>query len=228
MTTFRFSCYAAVSSDRQAEEEKESLPDQIKMARKAGNDQGGIETAGPFILDGYSRTGYVNLSDALEDIPPLRDALEADEKNLYDVLIVENDERLGDLAPMIATKFSQYRKQIHSARQSGPIQDPETYNPQHDESLNILMHVEGLIQGYRINKLRRGFSIGMPRRVQNGLTPSRVPYGYTKVDSKTPPEINPEEVAKLIQARDLLMAGESYRNISKALGVVPSRVPYVL
>src|SRR5688572_3316230 len=100
---FRFATYAAVSSDKQAAEDKDSLSDQVKTARSAGIAQGGVETAGPFILDGYSRTNYVNLSDALHDIPPLADAIKAVEQNLFDVLIVDNIERFGDLAPMIAT-----------------------------------------------------------------------------------------------------------------------------
>src|SRR5215208_930763 len=100
---FRYGILAAVSSDPQAHEDKDSLSDQVDFARNAGLAQGGIETVEPFVLDGYSRTGYFNLSDALEDIPPLAEAIEAAAQNKYDVLIVDNIERLGDLAPMLFT-----------------------------------------------------------------------------------------------------------------------------
>ena len=130
---FRYAVFAAVSSTPQAREDKASLGDQIKTARAAGLQHGGIETAGPFVLDGYSRTGYVNLSDAIDDIPPLAEAIQAAEQNKYDVLIMDNIERMGDLAPMLSTLFKRHKKQLHSARQSGRVFDPSGYDPYSDE-----------------------------------------------------------------------------------------------
>lgn len=225
---FTFGVLTAVSSDAQARDDKASLEDQEKMSRNEGIRQGGFESTKPFVLDGYSRTGYVNLSDALKDIPPLADALQAAANGKLDVLIMDNIERLGDLAPMIATHFKQYKKQIHSVRQSGPIHDPATYDPNTDDAMNILIHVEGIIQNYRVNKLRRGWSIGMPRRIADGLTPTRMPFAYTYTGSKTPPDLDPAKAAKLIQARDMLMNGESYTSIARHLGINRTRVPLVM
>jgi len=225
---FRFATFAAVSSSPQAREDKASLGDQVKTARASGLQQGGIETAGPFILDGYSRTGYVNLSDAIENIPPLAAAIEAAEQNKYDVLIMDNIERMGDLAPMLSTLFKKYKKQLHSARQSGRVFDPADYDPYNDESSDIMIHVEGIIQKYRINKLRRGWNIGIPRRLEKGLPPFRIAYGYTRVDKNTPPVKN-EYAVHVIQIKDWFLAGRPRAWIARQLteaGIPkPSKTP---
>jgi hypothetical protein len=39
------------------------------------------------------------------------------------------------------------------------------------------MYVEGIIQSYRINKIRRGWNIGVPERARKGLHPLSVPFG---------------------------------------------------
>lgn len=212
---FRYAIYAAVSTDPQAREDKGSLDDQVQTARSAGLQQGGIETAGPFVLDGYSRTGYVNLSDALSDIPPLAEAVEAAIQNQYDVLIMDNIERMGDLAPMLSTLFKKHRKQIHSARQSGRVHDPDSYDPSADESADIMINVEGIIQKYRINKLRRGWAVGMPRRVRDGLTPLKVPFGYRWVNKKEPPQLDPQQAALIVQMKDLLLKGRTLTAIAR-------------
>jgi hypothetical protein len=220
---FRFAVFAAVSSDPQAREDKASLGDQVKTARAAGLQQGGAETSGPFILDGYSRTGYVNLSDALEDIPPLAEAVQEAEQNCYDVLIMDNIERMGDLAPMLSTLFKKHKKQIHSARQSGPVRDPTDYDPASDESSDIMIHVEGIIQKYRINKLRRGWNIGIPRRLERGLPPFRVPFGYDRVGKDTPPLQN-QSAHYVVKMKGWLLEGRPLSWIAEQLtaaGVPP-------
>ncbi len=211
---FRFAILTAVSTDIQAREEKASLGDQEKTARAAGIQQGGVESVGPFILDGYSRTGYVNLSDAMQDIPPLAAALESVMRDEYDVLVVDNIERLGDLAPMVSTFFKKYRKQIHSARQPSRIFDPDEYDPFSDEGSDIMIHVEGIIQKYRINKLQRGKRIGMPRRIEQGLNPLRIPFGYKWVSKKDPPSQVPTLLALVQQMKDMLFQGRSLTAIA--------------
>lgn len=221
---FRFAVLTGVSSNPQAREDKGSLEDQEKTARFAGIQQGGTETAGPFVLDGYSRHGYVNLSDALEDIPPLADAVEAAIQNKYDVLIMDNIERMGDLAPMLSTLFKQYSKQLHSARQSGRIHDPRNYDPTSDEAGDIMINVEGIIQKYRNNKLRRGYKLGMPKRVKNGLPALRISFAYRWVSPKEPPALEPLKGALVIQMANLLMSGRSMQAVARhadASGIAP-------
>jgi len=213
---FRFAVFSAVSSEPQAREDKASLEDQVKTARAAGLQQGGMETAGPFILDGYSRTGYINLSDALEDIPPLAEAIEGIEQDRYDVLIMDNIERMGDLAPMLSTLFKKHKKQLHSARQSGPIREPAAYDPTSDESGDILIHVEGIIQKYRLNKLRRGWNIGIPRRLERGLPAFRVPFGYDRISKDVPPQQN-QYAPYVVKMKDWLLEGRALTWIAERL-----------
>ncbi len=224
--TIRFGILAGVSSDVQVID-KDSIPDQIETCRRAIQQFNGIETD-CYIMDGYSRSGYDSLADAMEDIPPLKQAITDAEQNQYDVLIVDNWDRLGDLGQLVHTRYKKYRKQLYSARQSGRLQDPQNYDPYADESASIDIHIQGILQTYRINKLRRGWSLGMPKRIKDGLTPSRMAYGYKYTTNREPPALDPSRAAKLIQARDMLMNGESYRVIGVLLGVHHTRVPTVL
>jgi DNA invertase Pin-like site-specific DNA recombinase len=213
---FRFATFAAVSSDPQAREDKASLDDQVLTARAAAVAQGGVETAGPFVIDGYSRTGYVNLSDAIEEIPPLAEAIRAAEQDLYDVLVMDNIERMGDLAPMLSTLFKRHKKQLHSARQSGRVHDPDTYDPTADEAGDIMIHVEGIIQKYRLNKLRRGWNLGVPKRIDRGLPPFRVPFGYDRVNKDLPPVQN-QYAPSVIRMKDWLLQGRPLSWIAEEL-----------
>lgn len=226
---FRYAIFARVSSDPQAKEDKASLPDQVRYSRAYGNEEGGIETAGPFIGDGFSASNYDSLKDAIEDIPALKEAVSAAEKNLYDVLIVDNWDRLGDLPQMMFNRLTKkLEKQLRSARQSGKVQDPRNFNKLAEENTQMEILFGSGNQIYRINRMNRGYTIGMPKRIENGLNPSRTPYAYTYVNSKTPPTQNPEKVARWLAARDAFMDGKAYTEIADILGVVKSRVPYVL
>lgn len=211
---FRYAILSAVSSEPQARKEKGSLDDQEKFTRASMDAQGGRETAGPYRLDGYSRYGYVDLSVALKDIPPLAEAIRDLEQNQYDVLAMDNIERLGDLAQMLFTSFAQKKKQIHSVRQSGRIHDPQTYNPNDDESTSIMMHVEGIVQKYRISKIQRGLKIGIKKAVEGGRYSVRYPYGYKRINQEGDLEIDLPVAQLLIQLKDLFLSGMALRELT--------------
>jgi hypothetical protein len=208
----RFAILSGVSSDIQVED-KASIGDQIQTCRRVIAQLGGVEVD-CYTMDGYSRTGYDSLSDAMNDIPPLREAIESAEQDVYDVLILDNWDRLGDLGQLVNTRFKKYRKQIYSARQSGRVHDPEGYDPYSDESADIDMHVQGILQRYRLNKMRRGWNAGMPKRIEKGLTPLRVPFGYVWVSAKEPPRLDPARAALIQQMKDLLLKGRPMRFIA--------------
>lgn len=208
----KFAIFAGVSSDRQNEEGRESIPDQIKTCRKVITQYNGIET-GCYVFDGYSRTGYDSLIDAMNDIPPLKEAVEAAQADQYDVLLLDNWDRLGDLGQLVNTRFKKYRKQIYSARQSGKIQDPEFYDPYSDESSSIDMHIQGILQTYRINKIRRGWNIGIPDRARRGLHPLSVPYGYRTTGKDQPAEQVPEEVTLIKIMVDMFLHSKTLQEI---------------
>jgi len=213
MPPIRFAILAAVSTDEQAAADKTSIPSQIETCRKVIT-QYGAETAGPYILDGYSRSGYDALSDAMENIPPLKSAIEDATANQYDILIVDNFDRFGDLAYMIGTRCKKLKKQIYSARQSGRVVPPAEYDPYADDSINIHMHVGGIIQGYRINKMRRGYNIGIPARLDAGLHTLQIPFGYELQRRDQPAIPIPDQTPLIIKMKNWLFDGLSLAEIT--------------
>jgi hypothetical protein len=210
----RFGLLCGVSRDTQMGDDKASIPDQIKTCRAAIQQLGGREVA-LYVMDGYSRSGYDSLSDALGDIPPLKEALEAAEQNIYDVLILDNFDRLGDLGMLVHTRFKKYRKQLYSARQSGRLQDPSDYNPNLDESAVLNMHVQGIIQSYRIQKLQRGYQLGVQKRVEQGKYAQGFPCGYRKnVNGEL--ELDEPYASLLVMFKDQFLEGKTLPAIAKA------------
>lgn len=212
---FRAAIFAAVSSDPQAKEDKLSLPDQIKMAREYILEEGGLETGEPFSADGYSRTGYESLPDALHDIPALKAAVEAAAQNKFDVLVVDNWDRLGGLGLMLLTRFKKYNKQLKSARQSGRVRDPKSYNASTDEVTETEIHNAQGNNIYRIQKIRRGWNVGIPGRVENGLHALRIPFGYQLTNKNSPAQLIPEIGAMLQQMKNMMLQGQTYTDIGK-------------
>lgn len=221
----RFAILAGVSTDPQAREEKKTIPDQIRICRERMLHEG-IETVEPFIIDGYSRTGYDSLDVAIADIPPLGDAIQAAQNDQYDVLVLDNFDRLGDLGLMINTRFKRLRKQLFSARQSGKLIAPELYDPYANESGDIDMYVEGIIHTYRINKIRRAWNIGVPERARVGLHPLSVPFGYRLAEQGKPALQIPAEIQLLTELKNLYLAGKPLQSLcdhANDSGVQPRR-----
>lgn len=224
--SIRLSILAGVSTDSQAGPEKQSIPDQLKNCRAKIAALGGIETAGPFIMDGYSRTGYDSLEVAMREIPPLAQAIHAAEADQYDILLMDNFDRLGDLGFIVKTRFKKIRKQLHSVRQSGAIIEPHLYDPYTSEADDVAMYVEGIIQSYRINKIRRGWSIGVPNRARQGFHPTSLPFGYRATGKNQPAEQVADEVRLIREMVRLYLEGRTLQAIldaANASGIRPPR-----
>lgn len=88
------------------------------------------------------------------------------------------------------------------------------------------MHVEGIIQSYRINKIRRGYSIGVPNRARKGLHPLNIPFGYKLSSKKEPAEIVPREAELIRGMYKMLTSGKTFKQIAEfanASGTPPKR-----
>lgn len=223
--TIRYAILAGVSTEKQATPDKLSIPEQLKFVREKMHGQG-IETAGPYIMDGYSRSGYDSLEVAMQEIPPLHDAIQAATADQYDILVMDNFDRLGDLGFIVMTRFKKLRRQLYSVRQSARLVQPSEYDPYTSESDETQMHVEGIIQAYRINKLRRAWRTGVPERARKGLHPLTIPYGYRLTGKDQPVTANPTELKLVRQMIDAYLQGTPLQGIvdlANASGIQPRR-----
>lgn len=213
----RYSIWAAVSTEAQAGPESVSLDEQVHRSRSAAHARGWQETSGPYIVPGASRSYYVNLSDAERDIPPLRQMLDDARRGRYDLLVIYSYDRLGDLSDMIANSLRFYGVQLYSVSQPSEPQPPAAFDPYSSDAEGIMRDVARITQRWRINDLRRKWQAGMPERTRRGLTPLRVPYGYRWTGKKSPPTLDPEQAAVILEICALYLAGRSLRSIGLTL-----------
>lgn len=211
----RYAILTAVSSAQQATTDKISLEYQQTNARSVAMSYGWRESAGPFVVNGYSRSNYTNLSDAEKDIPPIHAALSAMRNGLFDVLVVYSYDRLGDLTILISNELRKYKVQLYSISQPSVVQDPTQYDPYTNESSDTQQDVARIVQRFRINDLRRKWRAGVPARLARGLNPLRVPFGYQWVGRNVPPVVNEVQAALIIKMRDWLFAGVSIKQIAR-------------
>ena len=218
----RFGIWAAVSTVAQANDDKESLTEQEKKCRSLALAKGWTETVRPFIVPGESRTRWVNLRDAENEIPPLRQMLESAKAGKFDILVLYDYNRLRDLLDPVAKTLASYGVQIYSINQPvEPIQ-PEEFNPYASDSESMMRGMSQIISRWQISDLRRKYRFGVPARVQRGLYALKIPYGYRKPAGRewdksaipVPDEIQSEVV---ILIKDLFLNGTPYRKIQDHL-----------
>lgn len=173
---FRFCVLTAVSSENQVED-RDSLDYQLISARGYGERMGGEFTM-EFRIDGYSRTGYFDLTRAFDDIPPLKEMSLHIYKKLADVVIVESYDRLGSVAFAFWEWLKPLRVQFRAAQQALPIEQPASYDPRRDDATLNMIATSMMVQNYRINKIVRAFAVGNPRRAREGHYSNRPPEGY--------------------------------------------------
>lgn len=209
----RFAIWCAVSTAKQVAPDKDSLSEQEKKSRAAGEWRGWVESCGPYIVPGASRSFYVDLSRAENDIPELHAMLEDARADRFDVLIIPSYDRLGDLADMIAQSLRFYNKQLFSVSQPVEPQAAENYDPYAAEAEAIMRDAHRITQRFRINDLQRKRRNMMPGRVERGLTPLRPPFGYKWVGKKEPPTLDEQKKNLLVTMKDMFLSGETVAEI---------------
>jgi DNA invertase Pin-like site-specific DNA recombinase len=223
----RFAIFVAVSSKPQAAEEKVSIPEQIKLCRQDGLKRKWKETAGPFIVPGETRTRWVNLRDAEEQIinkdgsHPLRDMLDAAKRKEYDVLIVYHYNRFRDLLDSVDKTLQAYGVQMTSHSQWTEPQSPDAYDPLLDIGKTV-RYATGFASQAEIIEIRRRYKMGMPGRIRKGLHKGKLPYGYRKprgkeLDPEAIPVRDPVKSAIVIRIKDAFLGGQSLWQIAHAL-----------
>jgi len=221
--TFRFNVLTAVSKESQVED-KDSLDDQLKNACLFGETAGG-QFVKEYRIDGYSRSGYYDLTKAFENIPELGELSRSVTSQKADVIIVDSFDRLGSVALAMWEWLKPYRIQLRSFQQPTPFFPPAAYEWRNDNGTYKMIVMSLLDQEYRIGKIVRAFAIGNPKRARDGKYSILVPYGYIKIDKSTV-QIDETVAPLLIRFKDWFLSGDSLREIARranASGVPPHK-----
>lgn len=218
----RFAIWTAVSTAAQADDDKSSLEEQEKKCRAVGKSKGWVESAGPYIVPGESRTRFVNLRDAENAIPALKQLIQAAHDGKYDVLMLWSYDRLRDLLDPVAKTLSSYDVQIYSVSQPVEPIVPEEFNPYVSDSESMMRGLSQIISRAQINDLRRKYKYGMPARIQAGLPKGKAPYGFRKPpgrehDRKVVPVADLEKSRVVVQIKDWFLGGQSLWQIANDL-----------
>jgi site-specific DNA recombinase len=229
----RYAIWTAVSTARQAAEDKVSLQEQEAKCRQLALAHGWLETAGPYIVPGESRTAYINLRDAEAAIPPLADMLDSAKRGEFDILVLYDFTRLRELLDPVARALASYRVQLYSLAQPVEPLPPDQFDAYSTDTASIIQTVSGITSRAEINALRRRFRLGMPARVlKKQLHPlGPLPYGYRKppgreFDRSAVPIPDPEIAPAILRAKELFLAGQSLPQIAAELdrmGIPPRR-----
>lgn len=220
---YRFATLTAVSTSSQATPDKYSLETQDATCRAVALAKGWRETCEPFVIPGESRTRWVNLSDAEQAIPALRAMLDAATRREYDVLVIYDYNRLRDLLAPVSKALASYGVQIYSVSQPIEPQDPAEYSPYTSDTAVMMEGLSGITNKLQIADLRRKYRDNMPLRVtKTGIPAISIPFGYRKPkghesDPKAIPERDPLTVAYVVKMKDMLLAGQSIRQIVEYL-----------
>jgi hypothetical protein len=235
--TIRFAIWAAVSSERQAAVDKISLELQETACRARAVAKGWVESAGPFIVRGESRTRWINLSDARLAIVnkddgslPLDDMLTAAKLRAFDVLVLYDFTRLRELIDPVTRTLAAYHIQAYSLGQSVEPVPPEQFKGKITGSAYIIQAVSSLTSHTETTVMTERLRSGVAARVPKGLHPSGVvPYGY-KLDfsqrepASVPLILDPSRAAVVVQLKDLYLAGQTIPQLIQFLAAnqIPS------
>lgn len=216
---FNFSAWVAVSKKEQVED-KDSLKKQLEACVEAGQRLGGRHVA-TYKADGYSRSGFFNLSDAAAKIPDLKRLL--DEIPTWDVLICKNFDRYRSIGDMLFAKVSlENRKQLFSVEQATTIYPPDQYDPYRDTSTALMLKLVGVSNVYAISKIVDNFRVGIPKRAEAGMFTKRPPKGYVNrsiydkrklIEYKL--EQDPAVCRVLVDVKNMYMTGEAAEKCAK-------------
>lgn len=213
----RFAILAAVSTPEQAKVGKESLHEQETASRTAGTAKAWQDTGLTYIVPGASRTRYVNLSDAERNIPPLHHMLEDAKAGRFDILILWDYNRLRDLLDPVAKSLAQYRVQLYSVNQPIDPIPPEEFQEYTSDSEFMMRSMNRMVSHWQLADLRRKYNLGMRARLERGLNPIGIPYGYTRTHKDATPTPHPIHSKVVIEIKDRFLRGESYEKIVTAL-----------
>jgi site-specific DNA recombinase len=215
-----YAIWAAVSTEQQAADNKFSLQSQVESSREYVKGKGWLESAGPYVVPGESRSRWVSLHEAAEAIPALRQLLEDARQGKFDVLVMREYDRFRDLIDLVAMTLNHYGVQLYSISQQAEPLNPNKFTPYASDTEQAIREISKISSRMAINSMRRKYFEQMPERVRSlGLNAISAPYGYRKpvgheTDRKAVLEQIPEVIPFIIQAKDMFLSGKSLRQIT--------------
>ena len=219
--TIRASAYIRVSTGPQGEDDKASLPNQIKATSETIKHNGWVQT-----------NTYQDIQRTSDEENPyqrkgLSQALEDAKNGFYDVLVVWVDSRLGrnqEETQAIRKMFRLLGVQTYSVLKPLPIIDPRFYTPKLDKFRMWQEGVNDLSSAAESAEFAEKMQFGKMKVAMDGKMPSRIPYGYTRekkiVDNKVVSEIatNETQLNVIKEVFDLyLNKGQGIRKICEIL-----------
>ena len=217
--------WAAVSTVSQAAPDKVSIQLQIQKGREFISARD-YKPAGEYIVPGESRTAFISLSHAEDEIPQLKKLLDDAKRGRFDVLWVYDLNRFRNLMLQVFEVLADYGIQIynHDDPETPVLREHYTHERINARRLNIKLH--DIISGQEINTLQKHYREKMPvritqKRLHAGL--GLPPYGYRKPphlthDRNAVLEIVPEQARILHQMKDwFLIDGLSLTDIAARL-----------
>lgn len=224
--------WAAVSTRKQAEEDKASIPTQIEKGMQYIESHHHTLTA-QYIVPGESRTHYISLAHAEKAIPQLKQLLDDASHGKFDLLWVYDLNRFRNLMLQVFEALAGYGVQIYNHDSPEEPVPPHQYTPEVINHRRLTVKLHDIISGQETNTLQKHFREKMPKRVsEKRLHPGLglPPYGYRKppgkeLDRNAILEINPEQAAILNQIKDwFLNEGLSLTAITQRLNAanIPS------
>lgn len=228
----RTAIWSAVSSKAQAETDKTSLQDQVKIGMDdiARNKWTFTQS---YIVPGESRTSLISLSDAEKKIPQLHQLLEDATKGNFEILYVYDLNRFRGLMLQIFEALATYRIQIYNHDDPQTIFPQEAYTPERINAARLNLKLHDILSGQEINTLQKHYREKMPNRIEIKKLHAGLglpPYGYRKPnhlahDKDAVLEIIPAEKNIILKIKNyFLTEGLSVTEIAKRLNAaaIPS------
>jgi len=170
--TIRAVIYARVSTKEQADG-KESIPDQIRICKKACIDHGWELVDEPYV---DSVSGHL-----IEERLGFQKLMQDSKQYKFDLVVVKDFDRFArnkSLATQARDELKKNFIQTYSVTTPVEPRDPKQYDPT-DDDLGIM--VEGFsdtMSEIERNKIRRRMMMGREAVAKAGRIPNNVPYGY--------------------------------------------------
>jgi len=239
MAKFRCVIFAAVSSKPQAEDDKDSIPNQIERARDIIKRRGWDEAREPIIVPGQSRS-IDFLHEAMEQIPQINNLVDLARGGEIDLVVCRDYDRLArtrSLMTQMSSYFSKCRVQIYALDKPVEPISPEDLDRRGRaiDSAAMVEAIAGLQAEGEISRIVNRRYFGINAAMRRGRWPHpKIAYGYTRVVEHSAdgapiytdvPRIVPDEAAIVHRIDDMyLQSGMGAVSIARALNAekIPS------